>query len=58
MRKSRDSVRGVSESANCNWRENRGEEAWWLRSTTGVVLELVAPYREGWWSIGGSVVGT
>ena len=27
MRKSRDSVRGVSESANCTWRENRGEEA-------------------------------
>jgi len=26
-RKSRDSVRGVSESANCTWRENRGEEA-------------------------------
>jgi len=23
-RKSRDSVRGVSESANCTWRENRG----------------------------------
>jgi len=27
MRKSRDSVHGVSESANCTWRENRGEEA-------------------------------
>jgi len=27
-RKSRDSVRGVSESANCTWRENRGKEAW------------------------------
>ena len=26
-RKSRDSVRGVSGSANCTWRENRGEEA-------------------------------
>jgi len=25
-RKSRDSVRGVSESANCTWKENRGEE--------------------------------
>ena len=26
MRKSRDSVRGVSESANCTWREKREEE--------------------------------
>jgi len=28
MRKTRDSVYGVSKSANCTWRENRGEEAW------------------------------
>jgi len=26
-RKSRDSVRGVSESANCTWRENRGVQS-------------------------------
>ena len=26
-RKSRDSVRGVSESANCTWKENRRKEA-------------------------------
>ena len=26
LRKSRDSVRGVSESANCTWREKREEE--------------------------------
>jgi len=24
MQKSQDSVRGVSESTNCTWRENRG----------------------------------
>ena len=34
MWKSRDSLCGVSESANCTWRENRGEEAWLLFNET------------------------
>jgi len=40
-RKSRDSVHGVSKSANCTWRENKGEEAWKLRPTFEAAIVIV-----------------
>jgi len=50
-RKSRDSVRGVSESANCTWRENRGEEAWTKGPGIGPILvqhDTRSDKRAGW----------